>query len=265
MYKTKQELIIYLEFIGSFLVTYLNWFTMISSLEAKHKNNWILSSALTNFYIHFILFMATSSFHFLQINPLTTFVLLIFKKIKFQKAKSIIYSQLWGIMAAFLISIVQTGTYQIHRINAKELEFYYIYEINPNPEGNRMKFSGRCILLFLLCFVNMFVQFISFSKCKENKVRFSLAIALYYLATIGTFKLRTMAAFNQMIFLPYAIISNIITLDYFVLYFIIPILGSLVGVLFLVSNFKSLMEHGDDKSMSVNYDMLEPKKLQMEI
>ena len=265
MYKTKQELIIYLEFIGTFLVTYVNWFTMISSIETKEKANWILYSSLANFYIHFILFMATSSFHYLQLNPLVTSCLFIFRKLKFVKAKSIIYSQLAGVLSAFLISVIQTGTYKIHRINAREIEFYFIYEIDPNPEGRRMSFSGRICLMSVMCFMYMFTQFICFSKCKENKVRFSLALAVFYLCTIGTFKLRILACFNQLIFFPYAVISGFITFDYIILYFIVPILFSLLGAYFINNNFKNLMEHGDDKTMNINYDMLEPKKIQLEI
>jgi glycerol uptake facilitator-like aquaporin len=238
---------------------------MISTIETKEKANWILSSSIANFNIHFILFMATSSFHYLQLNPLVTSCLFIFRKLKFAKAKSIIYSQLSGVLAAFIISVIQTDTYTIHRINAREIEFYYIFEIDPNPEGRRMSFSGRACLMSVMCFMYMFTQFICFSKCKENKVRFSLAIALFYLCTIGSFKLRSLACFNQIIFLPYALISGFISFDYIILYFIIPIFFSLLGAYFINNNFKNLMEHGDDKSMNINYDMLEPKQIELEI
>ena len=265
MYKTKQELITYLEFIGSFLVTYLNWFTMISSIESREKENWILYSALTNFFIHFILFMATSSFHYLQINPLVTTTLWILKKIKITKAAGILKAQLLGIAAGFLLSVVQTGTYKILRNNARETLFYFIFEINPNPDGNRMSFGGRICLMSVMTFMNMFIHFVCFSKSKENKVRYSLAISLFYLCTIGTFKLRIFVCFNQLVFFPYALISGLVGFDYIILYFVVPILFSLLGGYFVKHNFRNLLEHGDSQKVSANYDMLEPKPISMEI
>ena len=209
--------------------------------------------------------MATSSFHYLQLNPLVTSCLFIFRKLKFAKAKSIIYSQMSGVLAAFLISVIQTGTYKIHRINAREIELFFISEIDPNPEGKQMSFNARMVLMAVMCFMFMFTQFICFSKCKENKVRFSMGLALFYLCTIGTFKLRVLACFNQIIFLPYALVSGYIGFDYIILYFIIPILFTLLGAYYVNYRFKNLMEHGNDKSMNMNYDMLEPKKIQLEV